>query len=305
MRNRSVDCLIVGGGPAGLTAAIYLARFHLDVLVMDSGHSRAMLIPKTRNHAGFPEGVTGPNLLRRMNQQARIYGAAIEYARVETIATAEGGFRASGTFGEVEARAVLLATGVVNIRPDMPDDVHDEALARGLLRYCPICDAFEVTDQPVGVIGTGDHGVREALFLRSYTADLTLIAPDGAHDLDDAQRRCLAEAGVVMVDGPAMHYELAANHIQVATAAGVLDFASIYPALGSAIRSELAVSLGAETTSGGCLPVDDHQRTSLAGLYAAGDVVLGLDQISHAMGEGGVAATTMRNDLAQIRPKYR
>jgi len=303
---RSYDCLVVGGGPAGLTAAIYLARFHLSVLVADAGHSRAMLIPKTRNHAGFPEGITGPNLLRRMNQQARICGAQVLEQAVDAIEPDGDGFRARGAFGSVRASAVLLATGIVNNRPPtMANDLHDEALARGLLRYCPICDSYEVTDLAVGVIGTGAHGVREAMFLRSYTADLTLIAPEGAHDLDAAQAQALDAAGIRRVDGPAAHFDLAANQIQVLTAAGFLGFASLYPALGSAIRSELAVALGAATSADGCLLVDAHQRTSLPGLYAAGDVVKGLDQISHAMGEGGVAATTMRNDLAERRRIWR
>jgi len=304
-----IDCLIVGGGPAGLTAAIYLARFHLQVVVVDGGNSRAALIPKTRNHAGFPEGITGPNLLRRMSQQARIYGARVVDGTVDAIipegADSGDGFLASGSFGEISARSVLLATGVINNHPDMPDDLHDAALARGLIRYCPICDGYEVTDQPVGIIGTGERGLGEALFLRGYTADLTLIAPSAAHELDEAQRAELAEAGVRLVDGPTGEFELGEDRIRMDSAAGILSFASLYPALGSAIRSELAVALGAETSPDGCLLVDAHQRTSVAGLYAAGDVVKGLDQISHAMGEGGVAATTMRNDLAKRQPLRR
>jgi len=300
-----IDCLIVGGGPAGLTAAIYLARFHLQVVVVDGGNSRAALIPKTRNHAGFPEGITGPNLLRRMSQQARIYGARVVEGSVDAIIPEAEGFLATGGFGEMQARTVLLATGVMNNRPDMPEDLHDVALARGLLRYCPICDGFEVTDQPVGVIGTGTHAVREAMFLRSYTPDVTLVAPSAAHELDADQRASLAEAGVRLVDGPTADFELGDDRIRMDSAAGVLSFASIYPALGSAIRSELGIALGAETSSEGCLLVDAHQRTSVRGLYAAGDVVKGLDQISHAMGEGGVAATTMRNDLAERRPLRR
>jgi len=303
---RMIDCLIVGGGPAGLTAAIYLARFHLEVVVVDGGNSRAALIPKTRNHAGFPEGITGPNLLRRMSQQARIYGARIVEGTVEgIIPEGDGGFLATGDFGEIRARAVLLATGVINNRPDMPHDLHDAALARGLLRYCPICDGYEVTDMPVGVIGTGERGMREALFLRGYTADLTLIAPGAGHELDAEARAQLQEAGVRLVDGPTGDFELGEDRIRMDSAAGVLSFASLYPALGSAIRSELAVALGAETSADGCLLVDAHQRTSVRGLYAAGDVVKGLDQISHAMGEGGVAATTMRNDLAERRRLWR
>jgi thioredoxin reductase (NADPH) len=91
----------------------------------------------------------------------------------------------------------------------------------------------------------------------------------------------------------------------VPTPRGGLAFDSVYPALGSHIRSRLAVDIGAAAGEDGCMHVDDHQRTNVPGLYAAGDVVIGLDQISHAMGEGGVAATTMRNDLAEKRPLVR
>jgi thioredoxin reductase (NADPH) len=304
MSTRNVDCLIVGGGPAGLTAAIYLARFHLSVLVADSGDSRAALIPKTRNHAGFPEGISGPNLLRRMNQQARIHGARIEDAVVSALHVDGDSFRADMAGGPIAARSVLLATGVVNNRPDMPADVHDDALARGLLRYCPICDGYEVTDQAIGVIGTGARGMREALFLRGYSADITLIAPGDGHRLDAGQQAELAEAGVKLLAGPSA-FVPGSHSIAVLTDAGSFTFASLYPALGSVVRSDLAVGLGAKVSGEGCLLVDAHQRSSIPGLYAAGDVVLGLDQISHAMGEGGVAATTIRNDLAARAPPWR
>ena len=86
----------------------------------------------------------------------------------------------TGARARRDAQTVLLATGVTNRRPPMDEALHDEALARGLIRYCPICDGYEVTDKKVGVIGSGSHGVAEAVFLRSYTADVTLIAPDKA-----------------------------------------------------------------------------------------------------------------------------
>ncbi len=125
-----LDCLIVGAGPAGLTAAIYLARFHLAVRVIDAGHSRAALIPKTRNHAGFPEGISGPNLLRRMNQQARIYGAQIHEGEVTAITHGDGVFQVAASSGDVTARSILLATGVINLRPEMPPELHDELRRR-------------------------------------------------------------------------------------------------------------------------------------------------------------------------------
>jgi len=143
------------------------------------------------------------------------------------------------------------------------------------------------------------------MFLRSYTADITLVAPAGPHDLDAEQRRRLAASGVSVVDAMQLRFALGNDTIEVFTGDDHLSFHSVYPALGSAIHSQLARDLGARTEEIGCIIVDAHQRTSVVGLYAAGDVVLGLDQISHAMGEGGVAATTIRNDIAARRPLNR
>ncbi|MBA4762194.1 NAD(P)/FAD-dependent oxidoreductase [Sphingomonas sp.] len=300
------DCIIIGAGPAGLTAAIYLARYHLSIRLFDCGSSRAALIPRTHNHAGYPEGIEGVELLRRMLAQAELYGAVREPAKVTRIEPVDEGFIVHAGERRVATRSVLLATGVVNHRPaGMDDSVHDKALARGLLRYCPVCDGYEVTDKRVGVIGTGDHGMREALFLRGFTRDVTLIASDVAHRLDAASVAKLEEAGIARVDGPCGGYAIEGDRIALDTAQGRLAFDSIYPALGSRIRSDLAVAAGAAATDEGCLEVDDHQRTSIPGLFAAGDVVKGLDQISNAMGQAGVASTTVRNMLSAQRAIWR
>jgi thioredoxin reductase (NADPH) len=301
------DCIIIGAGPAGLTAAIYLARFHLSIRLFDCGSSRAALIPRTHNHAGYPGGIAGKDLLARMLEQAESFGAVRELAEVSAIVPKGGGFEVHvGEGGHVfGARAVLLATGVVNNRPDMPSAEHDAALARGLIRYCPVCDGYEVTDKRVGVIGTGDHGMREALFLRGFTRDVTLIAPGATHDLDAECRAALDHAGIAHVDGPCAPIRINGDRIVATTPDGALGFDSIYPALGSRIRSRLAIAAGARASEDGCLEVDAHQRTTVPGLLAAGDVVKGLDQISHAMGEAGVAATAIRNLLDQRRPLRR
>jgi thioredoxin reductase (NADPH) len=307
MDEQMLDCLIIGGGPAGLTAAIYLARFHLDILVVDGGKSRASWIPCTRNHAGYPDGIEGKELLRRMREQACKYGAKIETEFVTKLEHDEQGGLFTGTWGsgKAVARTVLLATGLANRRPPMDEELHDEALSRGLVRYCPICDGYEVTDKRVGVIGSGSHGVAEALFIRSYTADVTLIAPDKALQLKAEDSRKLDDAGIDCVDGPAQAVAIARDCITVDTAEGHFTFDSIYPALGSDTHTQLGEMVGARLADDGCFLCDDHQRTSVQGLYAAGDVVHGLDQISHAMGEGGVAATTIRNDLCAQRPMWR
>jgi thioredoxin reductase (NADPH) len=305
MSDAPLDCLIVGGGPAGLTAAIYLARFHLSLKLLDAGDSRCASIPCTRNHAGFPDGISGEELLARMKAQAQLYGAGIETGRVSRIDREDGLFAVEWGCGPVLSRSVLLSTGVRNRRPPMDEAEHEAALARGLLRYCPICDGYEVTDKRVGVIGDDSHGVAEAVFLRGYTADITLIAPDMAHDLGAEDQSRLRVLGIATADGPCRSIHCEGDEIAVETASGRLMFDSLYPALGSDVRNELAGQLGAALSDSGCVLVDAHQRTSVPGLYAAGDVVIGLDQISHAMGEGGVAATTIRNDLAKDRPLLR
>jgi thioredoxin reductase (NADPH) len=302
-----LDCLIIGGGPAGLTAAIYLARFHLDVMVVDAGKSRAGWIPCTRNVSGFTDGIKGTELLQRMRDQACKYGAKFETEFVTKLEREQksGLFTATAGSGCWLARTVLIATGVTNRRPPMDEELHDQALARGLVRYCPVCDGYEVTDKRVGVIGSDHHGVTEALFLRSYTADLTLIAPDKALHLKPDDQEKLKAADIECVDGPAQAVAITGECIVVETAEGTYTFDSIYPALGSDTHVQLAEMVGAKLGPNGCIAVDAHQRTSVPRLYAAGDVVIGLDQISHSMGEGGVAATTIRNDLNAQRPLWR
>lgn len=241
-------------------------------------------------------------MLKRMREQAAEFGAHVTKGRVQTIRReGESAFTIHTDSERIVAYSVLIATGVVNNRPHISDADHDRAVNEGLIRYCPICDGYEVMDQAVGVIGTRTHGYNEAVFLRMYTKSVTLIAPDSAHELTDKERRSLAEFGIDLADGPCRELRLEGDRIAVPSAQGLLKFQAIYPALGSVIRSDLAVDLGAEASDEGCLVVDAHQQTSVPGLYAAGDVSKGLDQISHAMGEAGVAATAIRNDLAKAR----
>jgi thioredoxin reductase (NADPH) len=298
------DCLIIGGGPAGLTAAIYLARFHLSVKVADDGNSRAQHIPCTHNHAGFPEGIAGADLLERMREQARKYGARHLETHVSDLVAGPFGFKAGGR-GEIgPARTVLLATGVTNRRPEISEALHAEALRSGRLRYCPVCDGYEVTDMNVCVMGRGARALTEAIFLRSFTDRVTLILDQDA-ELTEQDVSRIGAVGIEMVRGRPSEFALDGTGIHVSLGQRRMSFDTVYPALGSDIHSELAASLGAALTDEGCIKVDAHQRASVPGLYAAGDVVVGLDQISHAMGEAGVAATTIRNDLATAKPILR
>jgi thioredoxin reductase (NADPH) len=300
-----LDCLIIGGGPAGLTAAIYAARFRLSTRLVDAGASRAALIECSHNHAGFPDGVNGPELLARMRRQAENSGAELQQGAVERVEAVGDEFVARTMAGSVRARAVLLTTGVANRTPDMSPEVQSAALAAGRLRYCPVCDGAEITDQNVAVIGTGAHGVREALFLRTYTRTIILISPRARHALTSPQKAALAAAHIRRARGPVSDFVLDPEGLSFTHGASRGAFQCVYPAMGSVARSDIARALGAALSAQGCVKVDAHQRTNVPGLYAAGDVVIGLDQISHAMGEAGVAATTIRNDLAAKRPFFR
>ena len=293
------DSIIVGGGPAGLTAAIYLGRYHLSVLIIDDGKSRAEMIPLSRNLPGFAQGINGSELLDRMRKQADLYGVSYKQKTVMSLRREEESFALNTKDSKFAAATVLLATGVVNRRPDMPREIHDTGLKRGLIRYCPICDGYELTDQPIGVLGRDLHAINEAEFLRSYSANVTLIAPD-ARPLEETLRLRMKQLGIKFAEGPC-EFTLKTDLINISTPTGMYQFSALYPALGSYVRSDLAIDLKASRSENGCLIVDRQQSTSIEGLYAAGDVVLGLDQISSAMGQGSIAATAIRNRIAQNR----
>lgn len=290
------DALIVGGGPAGLTAAIYLARYHRRVIVIDEGHSRARWIPRSHNHAGFPDGIGGEELLGRMREQIERYGATIRTGRIDQVVRQDEGFRATGDGIDVTARTLLLATGVENRRPAMDADTHRDALDRGLLRYCPICDGYEATGQAIAVIGADSHGVAEALFLRTYSDDITLIAHE-AVTLSDADREQLATAKIRVAESP-FDTVVFTDRASVRLRDGTEHcFDTVYPALGSDSRNALARQLGLDLSDDRCIVTDAKQRTSIERAYAAGDIVMALDQISVAMGHAAVAATSLHNDL--------
>lgn len=302
MDSSPLDCLVIGAGPAGLTAAIYLARFRRRFRVIDGGASRAALIPVSHNHAGFPDGIAGPALLERMAAQARKYGADIAPGTVTALERgADGLFMA--TLGDVaiRTRTVLMATGVVDIEPDLPD--LPGAIHRGLIRHCGVCDGYEVTSKRVGVIGRGGGGLHEALFLRTYTGDITLLSLGQPLDLSDAERRRAVDANLVLIEEPIVSVGMEGDRIASFTFEGgaCRPFDSIYSALGTRVRSGLARALGAKLDEEDCVVAGEYQCSSIEGLYAAGDVARGLDQISVAMGEGATAATEIHNLLLKTR----
>ena len=293
---RIIDCLVIGGGPAGLTAAIYLGRYRREVRLFDAAESRAALIPKSHNYPGF-QGIAGDELLQRLRGQAEQYGRAIENGRVTALGHDKGVFVARCRGTEIRARSVLLATGLVDTSP--PIEGFRACVDSGAIRFCPICDGFEAIDRRIGVLGDVEEGGKKALFLRTYTREIFLFLTDNA---PDTKRDALIASGVTVLGKP-QSIKRTGNRLRVAVEDGAaVELDSLYPALGCRVRSELAILLGAECDSRGNLCVDAHQQTTVNFLYAAGDVVTDLHQLSVATGHAAIAATDIHNRLA---PNFR
>ena len=298
--SKILDAAVIGAGPAGLTAGIYLGRFRRDFVLFDAGDSRASWIPRSHNHPGFPDGVNGIELLGRMKAQAERYGTVVKKAKVETLEVVEDGFRLVAGGEETLARTVLLATGVSDNEPPLPGV--EAAIRQTLVRICPICDAYEAMDQRIAVIGDGALGARECLFLKTYSDRITLIHIGAPDALPGEERARLQAAGVAVVETPVETVRL--DNARIAALCfgpgEPQEFDVIYAALGVTPRADLARAVGARIGDDGRLFVDDHQQTSVPGLYAAGDLVRGLNQISTAEGEAAIATTAMHNRLRDL-----
>ncbi|TCH97477.1 NAD(P)/FAD-dependent oxidoreductase [Roseococcus sp. SYP-B2431] len=296
-----LDVLVIGGGPVGLTAAIYLARFKRRFAVIDAGESRAASIPESHNIPFFGDGIPGSGILARIRAHAGQYGVEPRMGRVTSLLRDGAALMAEirlrdGGRCRMSARRILLAAGSRDIEPRLPD--LPDAVRRGLVRYCPICDGFEARDRRIAVIGHGTRGLAEAAFIaRTYSNDVSLLSLGeklllSPEELEIARRHRIrlveeAIAGLDVRDGRIM---------ALRTGGGAeLRFDLLYSALGLHYRTELAVGLGARCDDSGALVVDGHGQTSVPGLYAAGDIVRGLDQIVVGMGQAAVAATHIHN----------
>ena len=282
------DCLVVGGGPAGLTAALYLARFRRRVLVIDAGKSRAASIPRSHNHPGFVDGISGDVLLRTFRTQAEEYGAKIVAGNVLSLEKTTDGFAADTTIGIIVAPRVIIATGITDKCPDI--EVLDPAGTKERVRYCPVCDGFEAIDKKIAVYGPPDEAAGKAKFLRVFSPAVTLI-PTLPADTKGGLDFELAAS-------PATKISTAINGIDVFLADGrTMRFDVLYPAMGCHVHSDLAIKLGAKSNQAGCLIVDNKQQTTVPGMYAAGDVVSDLHQLVVAEGHAAIAATAIHNSL--------
>ena len=285
----------MGAGPAGLTAATYLARFHRRALVVDAGKSRARWIPKSHNCPGFPFGVAGTDLLDKLREQATGYGAEIVAGRIARLERDEDGFTATAEDGtRWQATYVILATGIVDRMPAMPG--LEDAIEQNVVRMCAVCDGYEASDDHIAVYAPVDDAIRHALFLRTFSRRVAAVRSEPGEPSEENARRA-REANIAVLpvaarlehDGTCcvFHLEDDSTH----------RFDTVYPVLGCETQSALATMLGAAVDDIGALRVDTKQQTSVDGLYAIGDIVSSLNQISVAVGHAAIAATAVHNRL--------
>jgi thioredoxin reductase (NADPH) len=289
------DAIIIGAGPAGLTAAVYLGRYRRRCTVLEDGQSRARWIPTSHNIPGFTAGISGTEFLSALKDQALKYGAHLKRAQVTSLSVTDGIFALASDAGPLYSRYVLLATGVRDHLPAMEGAT--EAVLRSLLRFCPICDAYEAIDQRIAIIADGPLGHREAAFLSTYSNRITLLLVGSAGEVpaEQAPSKSVETLRIRLSD-----LQVGEDQVTLFTPQGERSFDVMYLALGCNPQHDLARTLGAKCDEHGALVVNAHQETSVPGLYAAGDVVKGLNQVVIAAAESAIAATDIHNKLRGV-----
>ena len=284
------DAIIIGKGPAGLQAAIYLARTRLDTLVVGHGDGSLAKAAKVVNYFGFAEPIDGLSLLRDGEAQARALGARIVKGQAVGVTYVEGGFCIQLPGESFAARAVLIATGACRERP--PVKGIDEYEGKGV-SFCAVCDAAFYKGRKVGVLGYADYALQEAMELAEAGAEATIFTNGKEMKASEGQKGLVERFRVE----PGRIAELAGENGRLR---GVLmeDGASyaldgLFVAYGVAGSADFAKKLGLEARKDGSIAVDGRQGTNVPGIFAAGDCTGIFMQVAVAAGQGALAARSI------------
>jgi thioredoxin reductase (NADPH) len=294
--NRSREVIIIGGGIAGLSAAIYLARAKRDVLVVDSGESLAIWEPEVQNYLGFPECIDGRELLRRGRRQAERYGAEFACEEIERISRKDETFRLKGKKTEFESRRLLLATGVYHLPPRI--SAVNECIGKSMF-FCKDCDGYRVQGKRVIIVGNNNEAVEYALGIMAFTECVTLLTNGEVPHWDSEQERWLREFHVptyIEKIQKVRHEDGFLQQLFLANGERLLADC-LFTTRGDVFHNYLARQVGAALDEEGQIVVDKKQRTSVVGLYAAGCVTPANCQMIIAAGDGAVAAQAINRDL--------
>ena len=299
------DALIIGGGPAGLSAAVYLARFTRRVLVLDSGAGRSSFGQRNENYLGFPDGVTTQELRERGRQQAERFGAAFKDCIVECIESIEGRFQCRTTAGDFQGKTVLFATGVTDVWSNLPDI---RRFIGQQVFWCITCDGFRTIDKTVVGIGNTDEAAVTMQQMRLFTDKLVLVADPQFARFSDEVKADLARSGIALhVSRP----ESLAFSDDTTRITGVclengtvLPCDQVFSLLGVRPNTGLARDMGLALDAEGYIVMDEEGYTNLPGVFAAGDLTrMYTQQVASAVHAGAEAAQTMNYYLYSDRQK--
>jgi thioredoxin reductase (NADPH) len=284
--------LVIGAGPAGLSAALCLARFDRRVIVFDAGHGRSTHHQINRNYLGFPHGIQATRLRELGRQQLAKYPKVkIKHVKVERLSqTSLGGFVARGQFGEFRGDAVILATGVLDHFPHF--DNWESYVGRSMF-WCITCDGYETRGHRLIVVGHTNEAATEALQLRRLARSVLMLSNSKRHELDEIHRSRLESAGIAFIHDKIATVLGENGQLKTIITANDCRFEcdSLFVIQGATPQTELARHLGVRLAVNGYIMVDTEQKTSVERVYAAGDVTrLHSHQVSTAVHEGATAA---------------
>lgn len=290
---------VVGGGPAGLTTALYTTRLGHDTVVYNRGGGRCAMMADTHNMIGITEDTSGMELLQTAIEQVQDYGADYEQTSVTSVEQIDGdttGFTVETTNDQITTERVVIATGFSDGHPPSPAP----RTARGL-HYCLHCDAYTFIDESVYVMGTGESAAYVAMIMLNFTDDVDLLLrgdkPDWSEETDKQLRAHPIDivesevSGVENEDGwlSALEFDDGSRR----------EYKGGFAMYGSSYNNEIPKSLECETTDDGAVVVDDHGQTTVDGAYAVGDLTEGHNQIPVRMGQGAKAGIDIHYNLRE------
>lgn len=309
MNNQKIyKTIVIGSGPAGLTAALYAARADLKPLVIAGLNPGGQLMQTTEveNYPGFPEGILGPELMDKMTKQAERFGAVIKQENVTAVDFGKNPFLIKSDKAEYQAKTVIISTGADANWLNLPNE---QRLRGHGVSACATCDGFFFRGKEVAVVGGGDSAMEEATFLTKFASQVTIIHRSDQFRAskimlkraqDNPKIKFLTNTGVVDVLG-----EMSVEGLKIkdnkSGAESVLPVQGLFLAIGHTPATKIFAAAGVEVDSKGYIIVKDNTRTNIPGIFVAGDVNdPRYRQAVVAAGMGSMAALDVEKYLAEL-----
>lgn len=308
-KNEIYDVIIVGSGPAGLSAAIYTSRMGMKTLVLeaDTPGGRVIEAPLIENFPGFPKGVSGLELVDRMLKQARDFGAEIKFPEKVLDMKLKDIIKSVTTRNnKYYTYSIIIATGTQRKKLGVPGEV--KFLGRGV-SYCAICDAPFFRNKRVAVIGLNNEALEDALYLSNFAEKVIVVTHGEKAEIEnEALRKCrekpnieFNDAEVKSIDG-----DIYVKSITLISQMGheeKIPVDGVFIILGNVPTTSIVRKAGVALDERGCIKVDRSQSTNIEGVYAAGDCTCGGMQVATAVGEGAMAALQAYRYVKRVKSR--